>query len=191
MQRTSFLTALFLFSLSACAAKTLDGGSTGDTAGTATGSPSGSSTGAGAEIADAPLAGTIAGKPFEAKSIDVSFNERSGKWVLSIDNYEGNCGSIKNRPPSDESMTVNFVGFDPAAGTYVVEQPKRYATLQLGIYEASENKQPDTRNATTGTLVLDTWDETAGNTITGKMKLFADDESAVEGTFTATVCPPR
>lgn len=190
MQRTSILTAILFFSFSlsvtACTTKTLDGGSTGDTAGAGTGN--GSTAGAG--IADTPLSGTIGGQLFEAKAIEIYFDERAGKWLLSIDNYEGDCGSMKNRPPSDQSMTVNFVGLDPAAGAYVVEQPKRYATLQLGIYEASEGKEPDTRSAS-GTVVLDTWDETPGAPIPGKLKLVADAESAVEGTFTARVCPAR
>jgi hypothetical protein len=181
MNRISSLTAFSFLSivLSACTAEKLDGGSTGDTK-------------AGADIADAPLSGTIAAQPFEAKSVDIYFNERAGQWLLSIDNYEGDCGSIKDRPPSDESMTVNVVGLDPAAGAIpIAPGVTRYATLQLGVYMASEGKEPDTRNAQSGTLVLDSWDETPGATIAGKLKLVADDESAVEGTFTAKVCPAR
>lgn len=180
--------ALFLsLLLTACTAEKLDGGSTG---GAKSGASSGASGTAGADIADAPLSGTIAGQPFEAKTFEIYFNERNGKWMLSIDNYEGDCGSIKNRPPSDESMTVSFVGLEPTAGATSVEQPNRYATLQLGVYMAAEGKTPDTRNAN-GTVVLESWDETPGATIPGKLKLVADEESAVEGTFTAKVCPAR
>ena len=173
--------ALFFFlSLSACTAEKLDGGSTGDTKGANTG----------ADIADAPLAGTIASQPFEAKTTEIYFQERTGKWMLSIDNYEGNCGSVKNRPPSDESMTVNVIGLEPST-VWSIDQPNRYATLQLGVYMASEGKEPDARNATSGTVVLDGWDEAPGATVTGKLKLVADAESAVEGTFSAKVCPAR
>lgn len=199
MQRISFLTGLLLLSLSvsvsACAAKTLDGGSTGDTsgAGSANGSTSGAGAAAGADIADAPLSGTIAGRPFEAKAIDIYFDNGAGQWLLSIDNYASDCGTIgKVRPESSSAMTVNVVGIDPAAGAIPIAPGRaRYATLQLGVYEASEGKEPDTRNAKSGTLVLDTWDETPGAAITGKLKLVADEESAIEGTFTAKVCPAR
>ena len=178
MKPIALLLSLSL-SLFACTAEKLDGGST-----------DGTKSAVGGDIADAPLSGTIAAQPFEAKTFEIYFNERNGKWMLSIDNYEGNCGSFKNPPPSDEAMTVNFVGLEPAVGASTVEQPKRYATLQLGVYQAAENKTPDARNAN-GTVVLDNWDETTGAEITGKLKLVADEESAVEGTFTATVCPAR
>jgi hypothetical protein len=180
-----FNASLFTFlavSLAGCTAEKLDGGSTGGS--------KGAGSIAAADISDAPLSGTIAAQPFEPKTIEIGFNERSGKWTLSIDNYEGNCGSVKNRPPSDESMTVNVIGLEPSK-EWSVEQPIRYATLQPGVYMAAEEKQPDTRNATSGTVVLDGWDETPGATITGKLKLVADEESAVEGTFTAKVCPAR
>ena len=182
MKRIALLLSLVSLSLAACTAEKLDGGSTdgSKSAGTA----------AGADIAAAPLSGTIAAQPFEAKTFEIYFNEKNGKWMLSIDNYEGNCGSFKNPPPSDEAMTVSFVGLEPAAGASTVEQPNRYATLQRGVYQATENKKPDARTAN-GTVVLDTWDETTGAEITGKLKLVADEESAVEGTFTARVCPAQ
>jgi hypothetical protein len=180
MKHIALLLSLASLSLSACTAEKLDGGST-----------DGSKSAVGADIADAPLSGTIAAQTFEPKAIEIYFESRNGKWMLSIDNYEGDCGKITNRPPSDESMTVSFVGLEPTAGASTVDQPNRYATLQLGVYMASENKTPDTRNAKTGTVVLDSWSETAGTEITGKLKLVADEESAVEGTFTARVCPAR
>lgn len=182
MKRFQSLTAVLFLSLSACTAEKLDGGSTGDTKGAGTG----------ADIADSPISGTIAGQPFEAKTIEIYFDERTGDWLLSMDNYEGNCGSVKNRPPSDESMTVNVVGLDAKPGSIpIAPGVTRYATLQLGVYMAAEGKQPDTRSAQSGTVVLDNWDETAGAEITGKLKLVADEESAIEGKFTAKVCPPR
>jgi hypothetical protein len=180
MHRIGFLIAFL--SLSACTNKTLDGGSTGDTKGAGTGS----------EIADAPLSGTIAAQPFEAKTTEIYFNESIGQWFLSVDNYEGDCGKITNRPPSSESMTVNVVGIEPAVASIAIAPgTTRYATLQRGVYEASEGTKPDARNAQSGTLVLDTWDETEGAEIRGKLKLVADEESSVEGTFTAKVCPAR
>ena len=182
MNRINFLAASLLLTLAACTTETLDGGSTGDTKGAGTG----------ADIADTPVFGTIASQPFEPKTIEIYFSERSGKWLLSMDNYEGDCGSIKNRPPSEESMTVNVIGLDPAAGSIpIAPGVTRYATLQLGVYMAAEGKEPDARNAQSGTVVLDNWDETAGAEITGKLKLVADEESSVEGTFTAKVCPAR
>src|SRR5262245_4938082 len=122
------------FALTACTAEKLDGGSTGNSKGAA-----------GADIADAPLSGTIASKPFEPKAIEIYFDQRSEKWLLSIDNYEGDCGKITNRPPSDESMTVNVVGLENGTA-WSVAQPTRYATLQLGVYQAAEGKKPDARN---------------------------------------------
>lgn len=177
-----FFTASLFVLLTACTAEKLDGGSTGDA--------KGAGSIAANDISDAPLSGTIASQPFEPKTFEIKYEERAGKWTLSIDNYEGNCGSIKNRPPSEESMTVNVIGLE-ASKEWTVQQPIRYATLQLGVFMAEENKEPDTRNATSGTVILDGWDETPGATITGKLKLVADAESAVEGTFTAKVCPAR
>lgn len=84
--RIHSLATCILLVLSACTAEKLDGGSTNDTK-------------AGADIADAPLTGTIASQPFEAKTTEIYFDERTGNWLLSIDNYEGDCGTVKNRPP--------------------------------------------------------------------------------------------
>jgi hypothetical protein len=198
MQRTSFLTAsLFLF-LSACAGKTLDGGSTGDTTGAGTGAPAddhsnenghGTSNGADGEIPDAPVAGWIGGRTFEAKTIDITFSKRNNQWFLSFDNYENDCGAGKVPDPA-EAMTVSIGSVEPAAGTFVIKYADGHgATLQLGLYDTVE--KADTRAVQSGTLRIDNWDETPGATITGGLKLIADDESAVAGTFTAKVCAPR
>jgi hypothetical protein len=198
MQRTTFLTALFLFSLNACAAKTLDGGSTGDTKGAGTGAESGengagNTNGADGEIADAPVVGNIAGQTFELKNADVTFSKRNNQWFLSLDNYANDCGSMgSTRPDGAESMTINVGGLAPEAGTFTIKYGDGHgATLQYGVFEASDTRKPDTRVVQTGTLRLDNWDETPGATITGGLKLVADDMSAVAGTFTAKVCPAR
>lgn len=180
-RNTPLLAVLALLFTAACTEQTLDGGSTGDTKAASA-----------SEIADTPVAGNIASRPFEPKTIEISFSESTGKWILSLDNYEGDCGSIKDRPPSDDAMTVSVVGLDAAPGSIpIAPGATRYATLQVGVYMAAENKQPDTRSAQSGTVVLDNWAEASGAEITGKLKLVADEESVVEGAFTAKVCPSR
>jgi hypothetical protein len=198
MQRSSFLTVLFFLALSACAGKTLDGGSTGDTTGAGTGAPEengaggggpGTNDGAGGAIADAPVTGRIGGRTFEPKNIDITFSKRNDQWFLSLDNYANDCGT---GPVGDaaEAMTVNVGGLEPRAGTFIIKYADGHgATLQLGVYD--ESKKSDTRPVQTGTVRLDSWDETPGATITGGLELVADDESAIMGTFTAKVCAPR
>lgn len=198
MQRTSFLTAFLFLSLSACAGKTLDGGSTGDTSGAGTGEKSTGETGQGtgtgtrgtdAAIPETPVAGSIGGKTFTPKNTDLTFSKRNNQWFLSLDNYANDCGT---GPVGDaaEAMTVNIGGLEPKAGTFTIEYADGHgATLQLGVYDTTEKS--DTRPVQTGTLRLDNWDETPGATITGGLKLVADEESSVGGTFTAKVCAPR
>jgi hypothetical protein len=190
MQRTSFLTG-FLFFLSACSGQVLDGGSTGG-ASSSGGNGAPGAEGAGSEIANAPVSGNIAGKPFEVKAIDLTYDSHNKQWFLSIDNYENDCGTLKSpRPASSDAMTVNVGGVETAAGTFPITYGDGHgATLQIGVYEESEHKTPDTRSVRTGTLQLDAWDATPGATIQGAIKLVADD-SHIEGTFTAKVCPAR
>lgn len=201
MLRTTFLTfILCASSLAGCMAKTLDGGSTGDTAGAGTGTGEdtggkghGTTNGADGEIADMPVAGWIAGRTFEAKTIDLTFSKRNNQWFLSLDNYANDCGSMGPNPgDGSEAMTVNVGGLEPAAGTFFIAYGDGHgATLQYGVYPADGPKKPDTRPVQSGTVRLDTWDETPGATITGGIKLVADDESVIMGTFSAKVCPPR
>lgn len=198
MQRTSFLTAFLFLSLSACSGKTLDGGSTGDTSGAGTGDKSsgenghGTSNGADGEIPETPIVGSIAGRSFEAKTTDLAFSKRNNQWFLNVTNYEIDCGTRSGADPIDgpDAMVVNIGGLEPSAGTFTIEYADGHgASLQLGVYETTGKS--DTRVVQSGTLRLDNWDETPGATITGGLKLIADDQSAVGGTFTAKVCAPR
>lgn len=185
MQCTNIFTGLFFLFLSSCAAKTLDGGSTGDTSGAGTGAP--------ADIAQTPVAGKAGGKVFEAKTIDLAYSNKNSQWFFSIDNYENDCGTYPGtRPDPSEAMTITVGAVQPAAGTYPIKYADGHgATFQIGVYEAKDNAKPDTRPVQSGTLQLDTWDETPGASITGAIKLVADDDSVIEGTFTAKVCPAR
>jgi hypothetical protein len=202
MQRTSFLILLSLlgaFGVSACAGKTLDGGSTGDTAGAGTGQGAdehadenghGSTEGVDLTIPDAPVTGKIAGQSFEAKTIDLAFSKRENQWFLSIHNYEIDCGTLAGTMDAAEAMVVNIGAVAPQAGTFTITRADGHgASLQLGVYDTT--KKSDTRVVENGSFRLDNWDETPGATVTGGLKLLADDESAVAGTFTAKVCAPR
>lgn len=189
MQRTSFILASLFLLLAGCAGKTLDGGSTGDTSGAGTGQGADPSKETDGEMADTPVAGQIAGKPFAPKTIDVTFSKRNNQWFLSFANYENECGT-GNVPDPAEAMAVNVGGLEPAAGTFTIKYADGHgASLQLGIYDSSEKS--DTRTVQSGTLRFDNWDETPGATITGGIKLFADDESSIVGTFSAKVCAAR
>ena len=87
-------------------------------------------------------------------------------------------------------MVVNVGSIEPSAGTFTIAYADGHgASLQLGVYDTTGKS--DIRAVQSGTLRLDNWDETPGATITGGLKLVADDESAVGGTFTAKVCAPR
>jgi hypothetical protein len=195
MQRTSFLILLSLL-VTACSGKTLDGGSTGDTAGAGTGEHAnenghGTTGGADVEIPEAPIAGWIGGQTFEAKSMNLAFSKRENQWFLSIHNYEVDCrGVVPGKPDAAEMMVVTIGAVDPKSGTFTIKRADGHgASLQLGVYDTTGKS--DTRVVENGSFRLDTWDETPGATITGGLKLLADDDSAVAGTFTATVCAPR
>jgi hypothetical protein len=199
MQRTSFLIlSLFLW---ACSGKTLDGGSTGDTSGAGTGQAAGgdkqanenghgSTEGADVTIPDGPVTGTIAGRTFEAKSINLEFSKRENQWFLSIHNYESDCGNVAGTMDAAEAMVVSIGGVEPKAGTFTIAYADGHgASLQRGVYDTTTKS--DTRAVQSGSFRLDTWNETPGATVTGGLELLADDESAVAGTFTAKVCAPR
>ena len=199
MQRTSFLILLSLLSasgVSACSGKTLDGGSTGDTAGAGTGehaneNGNGNTAGADTTIPEAPIAGWIGGQDFEAKSIKLEFSKNENQWFLSIHNYDTDCrGVVPGKPEPAEMMVVTIGAVEPKSGTFTIKRADGHgASLQLGVYDTTGKS--DTRVVQNGSFRLDSWDETPGATITGGLKLLADDDSAVAGTFTATVCAPR
>ena len=203
MQRTSFL--LFSLSLSlsiaasACSGKTLDGGSTGDTSGAGTGQGSGehadenghgTTAGADLEIPDMPVTGTIARQMFEAKANNLEFSKRENQWFLSLHSYEVDCGTVAGKMDPAEAMVINIGAVEPKAGTFTIKRADGHgASLQLGVYDTSGKS--DTRVVESGSFRIDNWDDTPGATVTGGLKLIADDESAVAGTFTAKVCAPR
>jgi len=201
MQRSSFLILLSLLvapALCACSGKTLDGGSTGDTTGAGTGSPAepsggngrGTTAGTDVEIPDAPVTGSIGGKAFEAKNVDLTFSKKQNQWFLNVTNYAIDCGAVDGSRNAAEAMVVNIGGVEPKAGTVTIRYADGHgASLQLGVYDTMEKS--DTRVVQNGSLRLDNWDETPGATITGGLNLMADDESSVAGTFTAKVCAPR
>lgn len=186
MTRSLFL-LLGSFAITACAGQTLDGGSG---QGTSSGSPgtTGSTTGDGT-IADSPLAGTIAGRAFEAKTIYVRYSLQNAQWFFSIDNYENDCGSMKSRPDPSSALKVNIGAVDPKIGSSPLAYGDGHgATFQIGVYETAE--QAETRPVQTGTLRFDTWSDSPGSTVTGAAKL-SGEESEVEGTFVAKVCPAK
>lgn len=181
MKNTTFLSLLLLSittALSACNAQTLDGGS-----------GQGGSSAAAQTISNRPVDGMVAGRPFEAKAVDVRWSKAQSQWFFSMDNYENDCGSRKTPPDPATSMTITVGAVEPAAGTTTLAYGDGHgATFQVGVYETAD--QADTRPVETGTLRFDSWDETPGAEITGAIKLEAGDD-AIEGTFVAKVCPPR
>lgn len=184
--KRSLLTLLCSFAMAACSGQTLDGGSG---QGGSSGSSGPASSSAGETIADAPLAGTVAGRTFEAKAIDVYYSIKNSQWFLSIDNYENDCGSMKSQPDPATAMTVNVGAVEPKTGSFPIAYGDGHgATFQIGVYETSQ--KAETRPVQTGTLRFDTWSETPGSTVTGAIKL-SGQESELEGTFVAKVCASR
>jgi hypothetical protein len=191
MTRSLFL-LLGSFAITACAGQTLDGGSgQGTSSGSSSGASSGttgSTTGEGT-IADSPLAGTIAGRAFEPKAIYVRYSNANAQWFFAIDNYENDCGSMKSRPDPTTALKVNIGAVDPKVGSSPLAYGDGHgATFQIGVYETAE--QAETRPVQTGTLRFDTWSDSPGSTVSGALKL-SGEESEVEGTFVAKVCPAR
>jgi len=171
----------FIALLLGCSGQTLDGGG---------GQKQQASTpGAGTEIASTPIAGTIDGKAFDAKAIFVYYSKTNAEWFFAIDNYENDCGTMKDRPDPASAMVVTVGSLDRKAGdTPLTYGDGHAATFQIGVYDTSD--KATTYSIKDGTLRFDTWDETAGSEITGALKLVSD-QGQIEGTFTAKVCAPR
>lgn len=169
-----------------CSANVLDGGS--DTNGNDSGDDD-SSKPAQAEIKQQPLAGEIDGVAFTAVSVDIEYSTRNSQWFFHARNYGKPC-RVRSEPPSSEQMLLIIGSLDPRAGTQTIEYADGHgASLQRGVYEAGTD--PDyTEPADDGVLVLDSWSETEGDTVTGALRL-QNADSLVEGTFEATVCAAR
>jgi hypothetical protein len=143
------------------------------------------------EIAAQPLSGTVGGRAFEPKTVDIRYLASAGKWLLSIDNYETDCGVRSSELDYASAISINIGGIPAQSGTTSIAYGDQHAaTFQIGVYEASSGTEPDVRPAESGVLRIDTWSDTPGGEITGALKLSGED-SAVEGTFTAKVCEPR
>jgi hypothetical protein len=140
-------------------------------------------------VSSAPIAGTVAGASFAPKSVEV--RKEGGRWFFTLRSYASTCGTSTGAPLNGPELVVVTVG-DVAgqAGTVTLAYADGHgATFQTGVYEQGKGT-PTTTPVTSGTLRFDTWTETPGATLTGAAKLVGQD-SDVEGTFTATVCPPR
>jgi len=173
-----------------CGGKALDGGST---QGGTSGSPNGG--GSGTATFDKPVGGTIAGQAFVPRSVELQYAKyegaTEGQWFLTLRNFAETCGTLPDpRPDPATSMLVTVGAVAPAAGDQAITYGDGHAaTFQLGVYEATGPK-PITRSAVSGVVHLDTWNGETGAVITGGIRLEGED-SAIEGTFTATVCAPR
>jgi hypothetical protein len=188
-----FLTLTLAITSFGCAAKTLDGGSDNNPPGSSSSSGSGSSSGGSSNpsgIPDKPVEGTIGGKPFAPKSVEIQYSKSAEQWFISLRNYEVTCGTLKNPKPAEADMLVVTVGkLDQKAGTFDIAYADGHgATFQIGVYDTTS--KADTREVKTGTLRLDAWNDAPGATVTGALKL-SGEQSDVSGTFTATVCAPR
>lgn len=173
----------------ACGGNSLDGGSsnTDGGAGASSGGTSGAPGGDG--IPSTAVAGTVNGKAFVPKSIEV--RRDAGRWFFTLRSYASTCGASTSGPLTGPDLVVVTIG-DVASkvGTQsIAEADGHGATFQTGVYEKGKG-EAIANPASTGSLRFDTWSETPGETITGGLKLVGEG-SDIAGTFTATVCPPR
>jgi hypothetical protein len=169
----------------ACASNTLDGGSskTDGGAGGTSGAP-----GAGDTIPSTAVTGTVNGSAFVPQSIEVG--REAGRWFFTLRSYASTCG-LSSGPLTGPDLAVVTIGdIATTTGTESIAAADGHgATFQTGVFEQGKG-QPIVRTVSTGSLRFDSWSETPGATITGGLKLVGEG-SDVEGTFTATVCPPR
>jgi hypothetical protein len=150
-----------------------DGGSGGDGSTT---SPGGSA------FLNTPAAGTIRGKTFTLRS--ASLRLEPGKRVLTLRDYESNCGVTQGSLPPADSMAVHVVVLLEAPGEERIQYADNHsATFQTGIDPATAQ----TIAAKEGRLRLDTFSTVIGEKVNGALILTADD-ATVSGTFTAGVC---
>jgi hypothetical protein len=155
----------------ACSASTLDGGSTAGGA-----DASADAALAASDIPARPLEGSVAGKAFTPKAVDIR--------------YDVSCGVSKAPATGPELMIITVADFAPAAGTEKIAYGDGHAaTFQIGVYEKGKG-EPDARPATAGVLRIDTWSDVPGASVGGALRLTGEG-SEVAGTFTATVCAPR
>jgi len=170
----------------ACSASTLDGGSTA--AGPDASPDAAPASVAAPEIPAGPLQGTVGGKSFTPKAVDI--RNEGGRWFLNLRSYDVSCGVSKAPLTGPELMIITVADFAPAVGAEAIAYGDRHAaTFQIGVYEKGKG-EADARPATSGVLRFDTWSDVPGTTIAGALRL-AGEESEVAGSFTATVCAPR
>ncbi len=167
----------------ACSASTLDGGSTAGGA-----DASADAALAASDIPARPLEGSVAGKAFTPKAVDI--RNEGGRWFLTLRSYDVSCGVSKAPATGPELMIITVADFAPAAGTEKIAYGDGHAaTFQIGVYEKGKG-EPDARPATAGVLRIDTWSDVPGASVGGALRLTGEG-SEVAGTFTATVCAPR
>jgi hypothetical protein len=184
--RLVLLPLLALSLLAGCTADSLNGGSDADD--DAADVDAGSSV----TVSDQPLGGTIDAVPLEPANVEIYYSARDGIWFLSVQNYREPCVYTTSDPASQsgpDKLVVSVGDLAAAAGTYPLEIGDGHgASVQRGVYDASQ--KPDYTESAAGVLVLDSWTDAPGSTLTGGLHL-QNADSNIDGTFTATVCEPR
>lgn len=200
---SSFCKPLFAFVLcalgaSACGGQNPDGGS--DERRSAEGPPAASS-GPGAAppasegaptvapIANRPLEGTIGGKPFLPQSIQLKYSKAEAQWRLILRNYASDCGDYGLSSSERANMQVEIGAVEPRTGTQTIAYGDGHGAGFDFISDSADGSVGIGPVAREGTLRLDSWSDTPQSTIAGGLRLVAGD-NVVDGTFTATVCPP-
>jgi hypothetical protein len=167
-----------------CSGAKLDGGSNDNTSGGGSGAGSSGVT----PIADQPAQGTIDGHDFVVKSVDLQFSKAQNQWFLTFRNYSSVCGDLPGGIPGD-ALLINIGAVEQRAGDATIAYADGHgAAFQVGL--GSSTTKTDATPIQQGTLHLDSWSDTAGATITGKLRA-SNATSDVEGTFTANVCAPH
>jgi hypothetical protein len=134
------------------------------------------------------VSGTIDGRALEPKAIYLHYSNANSQWFFTIDNYDNDCGTMKDRPDPATAMVVTIGKVEPKAGSSAIAYADGHgATFQVGVYDTTN--KATTYSVKSGTLRFDTWNDNPGTQIGGALKL-ASDEGEIEGTFLAKVCAP-
>lgn len=182
--RTIMVSAAFACSSAGCSGKTLQGGSDQP------GSADAGSDATPVDTLDVPFGGSVAGKSFALRSVDISYAR--DQWFLTLRNYEAPCGVLPSQRPDPEQMIVITIGaLEPRAGEERIAFGDAHGgTFQVGVFEAGAG-EPSIAHVKSGVVRLDSWSDTPESTISGALRLASDAGDEVVGQFEAVVCAPR
>lgn len=137
----------------------------------------------GQAIFNGPAAGALRGRTFPIRS--TSLRLESDRNILTLRDYEANCGVVDGGLPPSDSISVHVVVFLTEPGQEIIAYADKHsATFQIGI----DPKTVETIAARSGVVRFDKLSLVPGETIAGAIDLRSD-LGDVAGTFEGKVCP--